>query len=30
MSAAWSPTQDRVAMVLLLQGKMDIFIYELP
>lgn len=29
MSAAWSPTQDRIAMILLLQGSMDIFIYEL-
>ncbi len=30
MSAAWSPGQDRVAMILLLSGQMDIYVYELP
>lgn len=30
MSAAWSPGQDRIAMILLLMGSYDIYIYELP
>ncbi len=30
MSAAWSPGQTRIAMILLLQGEYNIFIYELP
>jgi len=30
MSAVWSPGQDKIAMILLLQGQYNIFIYELP
>lgn len=30
MSAAWSPGQARIAMILLLMGSFDIYIYELP
>ena len=30
MSLAWSPGQDRIAMILLLMGEYNIFIYEMP